>query len=297
MHRDLIYDVGMHNGNDTAYYLHRGYRVVAVEADPALAEQARQRFAAELAAGRLTLLNVGIAAQDGAAEFWICDDKSEFNSFDKAFATKRGHTAHAIQISCSRFRGILEKHGTPHYLKIDIEGADLCCVNDLDPADLPAYVSLELTEPEQLDALRRAGYDRFKLVRQNDHAAVPDLTGPLATWWMTLKEKIPLLHKLARRCSRTKSKLRRWARRASRLKPGQWEFAKGSSGPFGEEAPGAWLDFGETVRRWQAFRRSVGGTGWVDVHATRHMADESADAISGVRSGVVDAMHDSDGGR
>ncbi len=27
---DLIYDVGMHDGEDTAYYLARGYRVVAI---------------------------------------------------------------------------------------------------------------------------------------------------------------------------------------------------------------------------------------------------------------------------
>lgn len=34
-HPALVIDVGMHNGDDTAYYLHRGYRVVAIEANPA----------------------------------------------------------------------------------------------------------------------------------------------------------------------------------------------------------------------------------------------------------------------
>ena len=32
-HADLIYDVGMHRGEDTAFYLRKGFRVVAVEAD------------------------------------------------------------------------------------------------------------------------------------------------------------------------------------------------------------------------------------------------------------------------
>jgi hypothetical protein len=31
----LIYDVGMNNGDDTAYYLRRGFRVVAIEPNPA----------------------------------------------------------------------------------------------------------------------------------------------------------------------------------------------------------------------------------------------------------------------
>ena len=38
---DLIYDVGMHNGSDTAYYLHKGFRVLAIEANPVLAKQGR----------------------------------------------------------------------------------------------------------------------------------------------------------------------------------------------------------------------------------------------------------------
>jgi FkbM family methyltransferase len=275
MHRDLIYDVGMHNGNDTAYYLHRGHRVVAIEADPTLVELARQRFAAELAAGKLTLLNAGIAPEEGEADFWIAEGKSEYNSFDKANATKRGHRAHAIRIPCRRFDNVLREHGVPLYLTIDLECFDKLCVEALDPADLPQYVSLELTVADQLDALRRAGYDRFKLVRQDDLAAAPDLTGALSACWMTLKEELPPLMFLAQRLGRMKRKLGRWRRGTDRrteqscLKDGRWMFAYGSSGTFGEEAPGQWLDFDTTVRRWRAFQRAVRERYWCDVHATR----------------------------
>ncbi|MBI5395392.1 MAG: FkbM family methyltransferase [Verrucomicrobia bacterium] len=278
MQRDLIYDVGMHNGNDTAFYLHRGYRVVAIEADPTLVELARARFAAELAGGRLTLLNVGVATEEGRADFWICDGKSEYNSFDKANATKRGHTAHAIEIPCRRFDNILREHGVPHYLKIDIECFDKLCVEALDAADLPPYVSLEVMERGQIEALRRAGYDRFKLVRQDDLSAVPDLTGAASAGWLALKERVPPLMKLSQRLGRMKRKLGRWLRRTDRktavsgVKSGRWEFAYGSSGVFGEEAPGQWLGFDETVRRWQAFHRAAGERYWCDVHATRQAA-------------------------
>ena len=34
MQKDLIYDIGMHNGENTEYYLKRGFRVIAVEANP-----------------------------------------------------------------------------------------------------------------------------------------------------------------------------------------------------------------------------------------------------------------------
>jgi len=39
----LIYDVGMHNGDDTAYYLWRGFRVVAIEPNPELVATAANR--------------------------------------------------------------------------------------------------------------------------------------------------------------------------------------------------------------------------------------------------------------
>ena len=104
---DLIYDVGMNNGDDTAYYLHLGFRVIAIEADPQLVQAAKIRFAVPLQAGRLTLLNVGIARERGTLPFWICEGKSEWNSFDPHYAARRGRQAHAIEVPCRPFREIL----------------------------------------------------------------------------------------------------------------------------------------------------------------------------------------------
>lgn len=48
MNPKLIYDVGMNNGDDTAYYLWRGFRVVAIEATPELVATAANRFRCEM---------------------------------------------------------------------------------------------------------------------------------------------------------------------------------------------------------------------------------------------------------
>src|SRR5208337_928274 len=71
--KDLIYDVGMHHGDDTAFYLHQGFRVLAIEADPQLVEAAIRRFRSKLSSGRLTILNVGVAETAGTGTFWICE--------------------------------------------------------------------------------------------------------------------------------------------------------------------------------------------------------------------------------
>ena len=59
--RPLVVDIGCHRGDDTAYYLAKGFAVLAVEANPALVDVCRARFAAELADGRLALHHVCIS--------------------------------------------------------------------------------------------------------------------------------------------------------------------------------------------------------------------------------------------
>ena len=140
---DLIYDVGMNNGDDTAYYLARGYRVVAIEANPLLAKQGAERFAAEVAGGRLKILNVGVSDREGEFPFWICETMSEWSSFNRDIASRDGHPHHELMIPCQRFSSIVAGHGVPFYLKVDIEGNDMLCLRDLKGPDLPKYVSLE----------------------------------------------------------------------------------------------------------------------------------------------------------
>ena len=57
----------MNNGDDTAYYLSRGHRVVAIEANPILAKEGAKRFAAEITAGRLKILAQSLAGRSALA--------------------------------------------------------------------------------------------------------------------------------------------------------------------------------------------------------------------------------------
>jgi len=59
----------MNNGDDCEYYLTKGYRVVAVEANPALCQRAVLRFERELAEKRLSVLNLGVGAKPGRLPF------------------------------------------------------------------------------------------------------------------------------------------------------------------------------------------------------------------------------------
>jgi FkbM family methyltransferase len=139
---DLIYDVGLCDGADTAYYLFRGYNVFAVDANPLMIERARLRFANEIRSGRLTLLNVGISSRPEIATFWI-SDFPEWSSFDRALASRDGTGHRSISVPTVSFAQLLAEHGIPNYLKIDIEGSDRLCVEALRGAKLPKYISAE----------------------------------------------------------------------------------------------------------------------------------------------------------
>lgn len=284
----LVYDVGMHNGDDTAYYLHRGFQVVAIEADPTLVEQARRRFATEIAAGRLTLLPIGIAPQAGTATFYLSEGFSVWNSFNQENATRLGRACRPIEVPCRTFGEILAEHGVPHYLKIDIETYDRHCLEALDPHDLPRYTSIEITALEELLILRRLGYDSFKLVLQGHHAELRDETGTLRAWLQTLIAPLPPLVKLSQKLGRLGGKLqratRKLAERCGIVRRPDWQFRFGSSGPFGEQTPGTWIDFDEAAYRFLALtRRCRNELFWCDVHATRRAETKPSTSLDEVR--------------
>src|SRR5258708_3782157 len=66
--KDLIFDVGLHRGEDTNFCLQKGFRVVAMEADPEHAAFCRTRFRAAIEHGKLTIIEGAIVDFDSTKE-------------------------------------------------------------------------------------------------------------------------------------------------------------------------------------------------------------------------------------
>lgn len=273
MNSRLIYDIGMHNGDDTAYYLHRGYSVVAVEADPDAVAACSERFAHAIKAGRLNILNVAIAEQHGEADFWICDQLRVWNSFDKSSASRNGMLCHPIKVQTLPLRDIFAMHGVPYYLKLDIEGHDHIAASDIVPEDAPEFVSLEISSIDDFNLLRSKGYRRFKCIQQGYFT-------PVVSPVLNLKSAVGMTitrFKSTDFANRLRAAWRglRPARSPVAL-PGLWTFDAGSSGPFGEETPGDWLPFENVLHAWLSqqlghelgYRVNPPGLqAWFDLHA------------------------------
>ncbi|HUF82821.1 MAG TPA: FkbM family methyltransferase, partial [Burkholderiales bacterium] len=265
--RDLVFDVGMHNGDDTAYYLHKGYRVVAVEANGELVGRAQRRFERELRSGRLRILNVGIAAEAGEAEFFVSPGHDFWSSFDRRLAARAG-AFRAVRVPCTPFAPLLEAHGVPFYLKIDIEGNDHLCLEALGRAPLPPHVSIEMsheTGRRDIEKLAALGYRRFQCIRQTDFAPMT----PESVQRAVTRRRALARWKPARFAALA---ARAIGRRAHPPRDGNWRVPIGSSGPFGTGLAGPWLSAAEVLAVWRELRdvdlelRDDGLGEWFDIH-------------------------------
>lgn len=170
---DLIYDVGMHTGKDTEFYLKKGFRVVAVEANPALVEKAKQKFAKEIQAKQLIIVDKAISEQQGKIKFYINETKDDWGSIVAGWNTSMHDTIKEISVESIPFETIIRKYGLPYYMKIDIEGADIICLKSLYKLGVkPKYISCELLAPHNLNTqnidsldilchLKTLGYTHF----------------------------------------------------------------------------------------------------------------------------------------
>jgi FkbM family methyltransferase len=158
--RNLIYDIGLHKGEDTDFYLKKGYDVIAFEANPSLIAYCRKRFEDAVASGRLQIIEGAIAPESAGERipFYVNPDISGWGTIAPEWVernAKLGHNSHKIEVPRIDLVGICRSYGIPYYAKIDIEGADMLVLESFKQfTDRPNYVSIE-ADKVQLSELNR----------------------------------------------------------------------------------------------------------------------------------------------
>lgn len=177
-----MYDVGMHKGEDTDYYIRKGFRVIGFEADPDLVELCRSRFKDEIGNGKLIVVEGAIIelpsgkTKDKTIRFFKNKNSSVWGTVADDWAHRNeilGTSNEIIEVPVVNFSECLKKYGIPHYLKIDIEGMDTLCLKVLRHFEQkPDYVSIESEKVsfdkliEEIELLMQLGYKRFKAIQQ-----------------------------------------------------------------------------------------------------------------------------------
>jgi FkbM family methyltransferase len=135
---DLIFDIGLHKGEDTDFYLKKGFKVVAFEADPDLIAICKVRFQESITHQRLRIVEGAIApkAAGGRIAFYKNLQKSEWGTINKKWVErneKLGTRSVKIEVERVDLAEMFRIHGIPFYLKVDIEGADHVVLDELRP--------------------------------------------------------------------------------------------------------------------------------------------------------------------
>ncbi len=224
---DLVYDFGLHRGEDTEFYLRKGYRVIAVEANPQLIEECKLKYCDNLAAGRLQIVEGAIAPPSSGdyVTFYRNTRASIWGTIEQDWADRnaaRGFESEAIELPRIDMPALFARFGIPHYVKIDIEGADVLVLNALKEfPERPHYLSIEAEKVDfdelinEFDLLEQLGYTKFKVVQQQN---IPGRTIRV---------------------------------RAIDGSPVEYTFKECASGPFGEDIPQPWLSRTEAIKLYE----------------------------------------------
>ncbi|HEY8570909.1 FkbM family methyltransferase [Phenylobacterium sp.] len=227
----IIYDFGANNGDDIPYYLLKAERVVAVEANPVLADQIRSRFADAISAGRLSVESCALTVGESpdSVPFYVHKTEHVLSQFPQP-APRYLSSYDRIEVPARNVLDLVREHGAPHYIKIDIEHFDHVILRALFNAGIyPPYVSAEAHTIDVFALLVVGRYAAFKLV---DGKTVP-------TKYKNCQVATP-------------------------DGPQTYSFPEHSAGPFGEDISGPWMNKNNFFRVL-----SYAGLGWRDIHASR----------------------------
>lgn len=229
---NLIYDVGMHKGEDTDFYLKKGFEVIGFEADPNLFEHCSKRFESEISEGKLLIVHGAIVEQSftesnkqSSVKFFKNKGNTVFGTVVEEWADRNqkfGAESEIVEVPAVDFSVCLEKHGMPHYLKIDIEGMDTVCLRALlNFEHTPNHISIESEKVsfqkllDEISLFEKLGYTKFKAIQQRGIS----------------NQKEPSI-----------------AKEGAFL---NYQFQEGSSGLFGEELPNKWLNKNQLIRKYR----------------------------------------------
>lgn len=242
---NLIFDLGFHNGDDTDFYLRKGFNVVAVEADPRLVKKGITRFKSFINNKRLILINRAVSDKTGVEKFYINLKRSDWSSCNKALAESDGSRSKVVSVESITLNKLCDDFGTPRYVKVDVEGKDVAVARQLyELKDRPQYISFETSRQTYAGLfswLYISGYNKFQLVNQlNNHfRKMGDYS------------------------------------KSGEGKKINYKFSKYSSGFFGKDLPSdGWLSYDDALTRYLKYKElkvidnKELAIGWLDLHAS-----------------------------
>lgn len=174
MNNNLIFDLGFLDGTDSKNYLDKGYKVIAVEANPDLVEQAfigRLKWESFDGKNHVLIPNAIYNESNIPFVFYINKERPEVSSLEKWIASQNGKfEVEEKKVYSISLQDLIKNYGVPYYIKVDVEGVDKIVAKQIyELEEKPMYVSFELNKDDFIDIfyyMKKSGYTKYKLVNQ-----------------------------------------------------------------------------------------------------------------------------------
>lgn len=174
----LVFDIGAHVGDRVASFRRLGARVVALEPQPAAMRALRLLFRRD---PEVTLVPAAVGAKEGTARLHVNTRNPTVSTLSSdLIAAARGAAGwegqewdHLIEVRMVTLDGLIARHGTPDFIKIDVEGHEAEALAGLNSA-VPA-LSFEFTTIQRdlalaaLDRVARLDMRAFNLSVGEEH--------------------------------------------------------------------------------------------------------------------------------
>ncbi len=230
---ELIIDIGVSEGNDTDFYIKKGFKVVGIEADKYEFERLMSRFNSQIDDLQCLLINKAAAYESGQTVQFLVSSLSQGHS--RVVSDPANSQGELTEIETINWPDIIRLKGIPYYCKVDIEGQEGPFLRSITKEIAPKFISVECHIFEPIQRLIEIGYREFKFLHQNAHNAFTAPNPPLEGNYL----------------------------------PGH--VFSHASGYFGEELSGRWLNIKEVVTAFSAVdtARALGALPhlWFDCHA------------------------------
>lgn len=162
---DVVFDVGANVGDKAEALLQCGVKVVCVEPQPACVAVLEGRFARH---PRVAIVPKGLGSRPGILEMHINTKAPVLSTFSPEWMTGRfAHETwdHKVDVAITTLDDLVREHGTPRYVKIDVEGFEYEVICGL--SRRLGIISFEFTDEffanaeRMLKYLENLGYTRF----------------------------------------------------------------------------------------------------------------------------------------
>jgi FkbM family methyltransferase len=126
-HGDLVFDIGAHVGDRVAAFRRLGAKVVAVEPQPALASTLTMLYGRS---SNVVIERVAVGGKAGDVRLMVNTDNPTLSTASSAFihaaqdapGWQGQHWDKSIRVPMTTLDALIDEHGVPAFIKIDVEG-------------------------------------------------------------------------------------------------------------------------------------------------------------------------------